>query len=199
MSGWLALLPAVFLATVYVYCCLLVLRAILKAVWFYRSMRKAAHALSLRYIQPVITRPPTLCGTYRGREVVIDYVDYDVGSRQVEVTRVRAFHKGELAQEFSVGDLESLRNIGKDAACRRLASDDERFERAFVVTGGDLKIIRKFLDERLRKSALEWGRPFSVGAFDISFSRPGRITDKKTLSEALDFLSVVAAKADRLK
>lgn len=198
MSGALTLLPAVLLATIFVFACLLAFRVVFKALWFYEMMRKVAVKLTLRYYQPLISRPPVLCGVYGGREVVIDFVDFYVGFTRIEVTRVRVFHNGTLAQEFSVGDLPLLKRIGKDAGCRRLGSDDDEFERRYVVAGGDLAVIRKYLDAGLRQMILAWNQPYTVGAFDVSYSRPGRITDVKTLSEALDFLVKAAARADKI-
>jgi hypothetical protein len=152
-------------------------------------MRSLAHELALSYNQPIVLRPPSLGGVYRGREVAVDFVG--------EFLRVRAFHRGEIADEFTVGTEEYLKMAGEGPGIRPGTGNPD-FEGAYRMSGRDVARARRYLERGLGERMMEAGLSVRVGRHDVSYMVPGRPVDRGLIVRALDFLAEAAARADRL-
>jgi hypothetical protein len=104
MVSWVAFLPVVGLLSAIFFIPLLCLYYALRSLRYSRLMHSLADEHSLHYTRPNVFRPPTVNGFYKGRSVVVDYVN--------GCMKIRSFHSGEVADEFTVGTEDDIRMMG---------------------------------------------------------------------------------------
>jgi hypothetical protein len=197
MSDWLSLIVPTFLLTVMSFVCLIVLRIIYRNLRFNFAMKSLARELALNYTQPVISRPPTVNGFYRGREVVVDTMDNIPELKNGDCTRVRVFHRGSVENDFTVEKSGAV-GQGKSTSLSKSLSLKPGFEGKFDVRGQDIAKMRKYLDVELQDKILAADLPFKVTRYCVSIVTQGRFIDRKKILKELDFLVEAATKADRL-
>ena len=191
----LSLAPPVALLTVIIFVLLVLLRSALRALRFNSMMKSLAAEYALHYTHPVKSRPPTVNGFYRGREVVVDTLS-GVEDGGGDYTRVRVFHKGEVNNDFTVEGIGS--GGGSDPSLARNIDAGSDFISRFRVTGADIQKMRKYLDSDMQGKILAAGLPFTVGKYCVTYLEPWRITDKVKIVNAMNFLVDAAVKADTL-
>ncbi|MBD3388082.1 MAG: hypothetical protein GF416_03455 [Candidatus Altiarchaeales archaeon] len=172
----------------------MVLNAFFKLAMFNRSMRSLARDMGLNYTQTLVFRPPKVNGFYNGRDVVVDTFEKPGGGDRI---RVRVFHSGELSDEFTVGSKEFFEEESKGAAIP-LESDNTGFTEGFRVSGGDRKLVRKFLDADLQERIVSSGLSFMVGKYYVQHVSKDLTVDKDRIVRALDLLVEAASRADTL-
>ena len=188
MPDLIRLIVPTVLLTLITFVCLSILYSLARYLIFCIRVRSLASELALHYTQAVKLRPPTLGGFYREREVAIDYMD--------GCTRIRAFHDGKVADEFTVGLDDCFARAGLRA--RKLGSSNSDFEAKCSVVGNNTAGIRGYMDEYVQSRILTAGLFFTVGRYDASVTEDGRLTDRGRLTEILDFLVEAAARADKI-
>ena len=196
MAGLTPLVPAMLLLSVLIFACMYALYKLMRVFEFNRVMKSLASDLTLNYAQTVVFRAPSVGGNYKNRAVAVDVVGKGEGRKFREYTRVRAFHSGELEEDFTVGGEDYFSGDGKTP--KRVEVDNDAFRRGFRVLGGRTAVVKKFLDDDLQKLVVSADIPFTVGKHDVSYVESGHLEDKQKIIEVMDFLVEAALRADRM-
>ncbi len=186
MAGLAELTPPAALLAAMAFAVLVASYKVLERLQLNHMMRKLASELALNYSQTVPTRPPSVNGFYRGRDVVVDVSD--------DTMRLRVFHASDVGEPFTVGPKEyfSENNI---PGARSIDVGDEEFERDYRIAGGTQEDIRKYVNENVRSLLKAESVPFTVGKHEIHHSADA---ERDAVKNHLNYLVEVTKKAQLL-
>jgi hypothetical protein len=191
MPDWVRLAPAVVLLAVILYVLLYLALSLQRSLRLNMMMRSLAHDMALHYTQTTFFRPPSVGGTYKRREVAFDVVGDDI--------RIRAFHSGEVASDFSAGTPDYFRRRGETAGLLKPSLRNQGFDERYLIAGENLAKISGYLDPYLQERLLASGTSLTVNKHYVWTTVSRSVADKARLAATVDVLVEAAAKADRLK
>jgi len=181
-----------FLLTLLIFVCLMVIHRLLKALMLNHFMKSLASELGFSYTQTVPLRPPAINGFYRGREVVVDSVEKE----NKKHTRVRVFHIGNVEKEFTIAPRKYFSDNGLSSM--KVDVEDERFRSEYQISGGRSEVVRRFLDAPMQKWIASAHLSFTVGKHEVYHLEPALSRDKEQIMKAVNFLVDLGGKADLL-